>query len=523
MKHLKSLTILLISLAVNVYAQEEHHDKADSLFTLWDSSSGMQKTHLSNEIMVEFYNENDIDTLITFNKNHSDLQQDAYVLTYMTNHLYFSHSFESAYTMGLRALVECGRYSDVTLLSECLNTLGVICQRKGLFEQAISYMERVYKIDRAKNDKCGLSTTMNNLATLYLGAGDPETALSYVLPAINYEREIGDDSRLAVRLALASDIWLALGHPQNSLPLINEALALDENGGRGIKAAVRRSQKAPVLLAMGKTTQARACIDSAIVTLSPTKNHISLAICYNVLGNIENAEHNTTKAIQAYKNAENISSNSGGDFIRKKAVRGLADTYKISGEEKAALAYLEEYVKLSEKTDKDKSKMAVENFKIQYQTTEKEKQLATERERAHARLLLLLIISAFSILLGMGIVILSRLLHIKKCQAEILYKNYEAKSRLLSIVPAISGKEEIKVINEVIDTLEDGDSVPQLTKRELEVVRLCCEGLQSKEIADRMNVSVRTIDAHKANIFRKLKINNTVELVKYAAQTGLLK
>lgn len=523
MKHLKSLTIPIILFAVNVHAQEELHDKADSLFTLWDSSSGIQKTHLSNELMVEFYHESDIDTLITFNKNHSSLQQNAYVLTYMTNHLYFSHSFDSAYATGLRALVECGKYSDVTLLSECLNTLSVICQRKGLFEQAISYMERVYKIDKAKNDKCGLSTTMNNLATLYLGAGDPETALSYVLPAIDYEREVGDDSRLAVRLALASDIWLALEHPQNSLPLINEALALDENGGRPIKAAVRRSQKAPVLLAMGEITQAKACIDSAIVALSSTENHISLAICYNVLGNIESSEHNISKAIQAYKNAENISSKNGGDFVRKKALRGLADTYKMAGEEKAALAYLEEYVKLSEKTNKNRSKMAVENFKIQYQTTEKEKQLATEQERAHERLILLLIVSSFSLLLGIVIVILSRLLHIKKCQSEILHKNYEAKSRLLSIVPAISGKEEVKIINEVIDTLQDGDSVPQLTKRELEVVKLCCEGLQSKEIADRMNVSVRTIDAHKANIFRKLKINNTVELVKYAAQTGLLK
>ena len=51
---------------------------------------------------------------------------------------------------------------------------------------------------------------------------------------------------------------------------------------------------------------------------------------------------------------------------------------------------------------------------------------------------------------------------------------------------------------------------------------MCCEGLQNKEIAARMNLSVRTIDNHKSNIFHKLKINSTVELVKYAAEAGLM-
>ena len=51
---------------------------------------------------------------------------------------------------------------------------------------------------------------------------------------------------------------------------------------------------------------------------------------------------------------------------------------------------------------------------------------------------------------------------------------------------------------------------------------MCCEGLSSKEIAAQMELSVRTVDTHKANIFRKLKIKSTVELVKYVAETGML-
>ena len=77
--------------------------------------------------------------------------------------------------------------------------MGIICQRKGLFEQALSYMKRVYALDKQWGSPADMSTTMNNLATLYLGVDDPETALSYVLPSIAYERESGDGARLAIR------------------------------------------------------------------------------------------------------------------------------------------------------------------------------------------------------------------------------------------------------------------------------------------------------------------------------------
>ena len=54
------------------------------------------------------------------------------------------------------------------------------------------------------------------------------------------------------------------------------------------------------------------------------------------------------------------------------------------------------------------------------------------------------------------------------------------------------------------------EDVPKMTSRELEVVKLCCEGLTSKEIAGKLNVSVRTIDTHKSNIFKKLSISSTL-------------
>ena len=83
-----------------------------------------------------------------------------------------------------------------------------------------------------------------------------------------------------------------------------------------------------------------------------------------------------------------------------------------------------------------------------------------------------------------------------------------------------------KEINRLRQALEEADMNPvptetpassedRLTQREKEVARLCCEGLLSKEIADRLDISQRTVETHKNNIFHKLGINTTAELKKY--------
>ena len=67
-----------------------------------------------------------------------------------------------------------------------------------------------------------------------------------------------------------------------------------------------------------------------------------------------------------------------------------------------------------------------------------------------------------------------------------------------------------RIVDAVTDVLTD----VQLTRREIEIARLCAEGLLSKEVGDRLGISQRTVETHKNNIFRKLGINTTVELVR---------
>lgn len=62
----------------------------------------------------------------------------------------------------------------------------------------------------------------------------------------------------------------------------------------------------------------------------------------------------------------------------------------------------------------------------------------------------------------------------------------------------------------------------KLTKREIEVLTLVIEGKSSKEVAEQLFVSKRTVDFHLANIYEKLNVSNRVQAFREATRRGLI-
>lgn len=62
-----------------------------------------------------------------------------------------------------------------------------------------------------------------------------------------------------------------------------------------------------------------------------------------------------------------------------------------------------------------------------------------------------------------------------------------------------------------------------LTEREIEIIRLVAEGMMNKEISDKLRISIRTVDNHKANIMRKLNLKSSIDIVKYAIKHDIIK
>lgn len=73
-----------------------------------------------------------------------------------------------------------------------------------------------------------------------------------------------------------------------------------------------------------------------------------------------------------------------------------------------------------------------------------------------------------------------------------------------------------------VESGQERDSFDGLTDREREVLQLIAEGHTNKEIADLLNLSVRTVQNHRAHIMEKLGMHDRGELIKYAIQKGII-
>lgn len=61
----------------------------------------------------------------------------------------------------------------------------------------------------------------------------------------------------------------------------------------------------------------------------------------------------------------------------------------------------------------------------------------------------------------------------------------------------------------------------ELSEREISIIQLLCEGLGYKDIGKELFISPRTVESHKQAIFKKLKLDNNAQLIKYAIKHGL--
>lgn len=108
-----------------------------------------------------------------------------------------------------------------------------------------------------------------------------------------------------------------------------------------------------------------------------------------------------------------------------------------------------------------------------------------------------------------------------------------AKGQLVAAVDALSqhqpffvGTLSAHVVNAYLNSgqspAKNGAGADRLTPREREIVQLIAEGRTNKEIALQLGLSVKTADAHRANVMRKLDLHSVSELVRYAVRNQIV-
>jgi DNA-binding NarL/FixJ family response regulator len=115
-----------------------------------------------------------------------------------------------------------------------------------------------------------------------------------------------------------------------------------------------------------------------------------------------------------------------------------------------------------------------------------------------------------------------------------LPKQDTTKSDLIKAIRTVARGEEFfsesvaQVISRIYSQSVKSTSNPEtlakktnLTIRETEILRLYTEGMSNQEIAEKLNISIRTVETHKNNIMQKYNFKSTVELVKFAIRNNL--
>lgn len=109
---------------------------------------------------------------------------------------------------------------------------------------------------------------------------------------------------------------------------------------------------------------------------------------------------------------------------------------------------------------------------------------------------------------------------LKNCAFEELSKAIQT---VMGQQTYLSPKVSDVVRKEFVKMMDAGDPaiIEALTDKEREVLQLIAEGKKTKDIADRLHISVKTVEARRSKIMEKLKINSVAGLTKFAIREGL--
>lgn len=402
----------------------------------------------------------------------ADLREQSLALVDSAYSLAVSGEYARAISLnedGLNAVPE----DSTALRCEFYSCLLYCYHRLGDYERALEYGERCLAYDEQQGTPQDLSASLGNLAGIYSSAGQNEVAEAYLRRAIDIENELLNTEAdytpksLAVREAMLGEVLLAKDSAlEEALAFTQDALTIDRQLGRRLQEGMRLAQIGHIYAALGDRQSADAYTSQALQIARETGNKMTEVLCLLQLGCYEEA------AEQAHEYG-----------LKKQEYEACMEL----GDLKRAMTLKNELI-----NEENQRQLII--AQVRHDTYNKEQELAKQKTRNK-----ILTVCALTALLAVCVLALILFLQRRRKQES----------------------PELPIIPETPETPASSDTIA-LTDREKEVVKLLCEGLKGKDIAERMNVSLRAVNSHKTNIFNKLGISSSVELVRYAVEHDLL-
>lgn len=524
------LSILLFSFSIlSVSAAEETTtlsvEQVLEKLQQYDKSSFSQKVQISNQLFALY--EEMADTLFHFDEKDKTKEGNMDFLTWYWSgeYAYDNDQFKTSLEMSRHALDNSRQNATDEELASCLNLAAIACHRLADYSQSLDFAIESLEVSRRAGGDEAISSTLNTIAGIYLAANTPAQGIPYIQEAIEIERRLGNPRTLAIRLGMASDIYMSLGDAKTALPLAEEALQreIEAGGPNAPKVPVRKSQLASVYMLLKDYDNSERLLLEACDALRAQGNIYSLSVTLGQLGHFYMSWQEQKKALAPLQEAVDLCQKMGNIYIEARNRFQLA--WALSEvEPKQAYQEMLKYDQLRDSIYQEQMSAKLQEFDAKYEASEKQHQLDLQEEhikRTHLLLVGVIIIAVIAVIL---LVFAFRLASVRKRANETLIKASHVKDELLSLAQQETEDLRRRQLLQVAQNIEQIGNLPDLslTSRETQIVVLYAQGLLSKEIADQLKISTRTVETHKVHIYRKLGINNNIELLRYAQANGLV-
>ncbi|MBE6341767.1 MAG: tetratricopeptide repeat protein [Bacteroidales bacterium] len=407
---------------------------------------------------------------------------------------------------------------SINWFADTYNGLTFAYWRLGNYTKAIVFGKRALELDRQIGDSANISRSLALLAAIFTHQRLYSDAEHYMRDAITMV-PADNDMMLSMRLSTLGEILNVQKRTDEAIDVISRAYILDTTAHRDYKAAIRLSQLGSAYLQKGDNARAQSLLSEAQRQLEMQENFASQCINLVALAKAHVGLGNDAKAAEYAERCIHLCDSLSQRKTKLDALRTLA---KIQSNAQL----FEQALTLSDSLYTEQIQKQIAEFEVQYATAEKEKENAqlqlTIRNQRHMIIIFFIVLAAL-VISGILILIIKRMHrsieHTETMAREVFFSKSEftAAPQISADIPLDSS------INRNVLPQNQPDDDAQLSKREIEIVLACCQGKLSKEIADELGISKRTVDNHKSTIYRKTGVCNNAELILWAAKHKLLK
>jgi len=428
---------------------------------------------------------------------------------------------------------------NIAGVARVTGSIGLVCKNLGEYSKAIENLEKALALDEELGNLAGVARHTGCIGILYLSLSEYSKALEYLQKALALDEELGNTVGVASQTSCIGCVYHELSEFAKALEYFERALKLSEDIGDRRGVGLQLSNIGSTLNKIGKNKQAMDYYQGALHLLrAEIESNEGITETLINIGILLSEENRMGEAIKYLDEGLALAERLGQKRNASDAFKELAAIYKKLGDTAKTLEHTEKYYALKEEIFSDDTRKRVEAFNFRVATANKErdlklawqeKELAVKDLAISQQILRLkerdLANTASSLAAQTELLSDFRadlrkiVLRPDRYEPEDIIKQVRAKLKELPCEMIDFGKFEAQfatVHPEFRAKLET--TYPELTPQEIKICMLMHVNLKSAAIARLTCLSERTVEDHRANIRKKMKLTRSEDLIAYLAK-----